>query len=144
MNDPKAQYEQQLSAMKAAGLNVPAPAYLHFGARLIDYQPDKSLKVSFPLRPEHENPTGSTLGGMLSVFFDLVYGPFSYLVARGPAVSLDLNTTFIKPLITEKDQEVIVEAVLINQSKSYLLMEGKAYKKDGTLVATSTTRMRKL
>ncbi|MEM6299521.1 MAG: PaaI family thioesterase, partial [Bacteroidota bacterium] len=108
------------------------------------YVPNQSLKIKFPLRPELENPTGSTLGGMLAVYFDLVYGPFSYMVARGAAVSLDLNTTFIKPLITKKDEFVIVEAVLLNQSKSYILMEGKAYKPDGSLVATSTTRMQKL
>ena len=143
MNDPIHAFEQQLAVMKKSGLNVPAPAYTHFGGSLEELAPEKHMKVSFPLRQEHENPTGGTLGGMLAVFFDLVYGPFSYLIAKGPAASLDINTTFIKPLTTA-DERVFVEATLVSQSKSYLIMEGKARKQDGTLVATSTSRMRKL
>ncbi|MGF1533597.1 MAG: PaaI family thioesterase [Bernardetiaceae bacterium] len=137
------QFEQQLAALKAAGLNVPAPAYTHFGGELLALVPDERIRIAFPLKAEQENPTGNTLGGMLAVFFDLAYGPFSYFVARGPAVSLDLNTTFVRPLSTT-DARVEIEVWLIEQSKSYLLMEGKAYKSDGRLVATSTSRMQKL
>ena len=84
---------------------------------------------------------GQILGGYLPQFFDLTFGPLSYLVTQKPTTSLDINTAFVSP-VTPKDEEVVLVASVVNQSRSYLLLEGRATVGEGRLVATATSRMR--
>ncbi len=59
---------------------------------------------------------------------------------QGPATSLDLNVCFIKP-VSPADKKIIIEAKIVSKSKTFINFEGKAYKEDGTLLASSTSRM---
>ena len=121
-------------------ITVPPLSFIDLGGEIIDYKPNKSLKVSFPIKEKYNNPMNITLGGYFSVFFDLTYGPFSFMEIQGPATSLDLNVSFIKS-ISISDSKIIIEAKIVNRSKTFINFEGKAYKEDGTLLASSTSRM---
>ncbi|ACN13838.1 conserved hypothetical protein [Desulforapulum autotrophicum HRM2] len=121
-------------------LTLPPESAKEMNAELIEYVEEESIKVKFPLYEKYNNPVGLILGGFLPVFFDLSFGPLSYLVAKKPATSLDLNTTFIRP-ITIKDKEIIIKASVINKSKSYLILDAQAFNSKNDLVATATSRM---
>jgi len=77
---------------------------------------------------------------MIAAAFDNTYGPFSYLLVKGPCTTLELNVSFVRPT-SIKDKDLIVEVNVLSKTKTQLLMEGKAHTPEGKLVATSTTRM---
>jgi len=124
----------------AEGLAMPPKCFIEMGGRFIDYQENKSIRLGFPVQERYSNPAGNLLGGMISAAFDNTFGPLSYLAAKKPTVSLDLNITFIKP-IRPKDLELIVEGNIVKISKKFIIFEGKAYNPDNELIATGTSRM---
>jgi len=75
------------------------------------------------------------------MYFDMAFGPFSGLITNAATTSLDLNVTYIKPLMV-RDEYVHVKAYVISQSKQYLNVRGEAFKGDNILVATATSRMK--
>ncbi|RLD74999.1 MAG: hypothetical protein DRJ07_18870, partial [Bacteroidetes bacterium] len=115
-------------------------SFVDLEGEILEYNEGKSLKVSFPIKEKYNNPMNLTLGGYFSVFFDLTYGPFSFIETQGPTTSLDLNVSFIKP-VSIIDKKIIVEAKIVSKSKTFINFEGKAFKNDGTLLASSTSRM---
>lgn len=120
---------------------IPPPFAKITQGEFLEYVPEKSLKMSFPIKEEYNNPFGIMFGGFYGLFFDHAFGPFSGLVAKNPTTSLELNITYIKSL-TAADEAVIVEVEVINKSKSFILLQAKAYsKKRDILVAAATTRM---
>jgi len=121
-------------------LTLPPESSKEMNAEIMEYVEDESIKVKFPLYEKYNNPAGIILGGFLPVFFDLSFGPLSYLAAKKPTASLDLNTTFIRP-ITIKDKEIIVKASVVNRSKSFLILEAQAFNSKNDLVAAATSRM---
>ena len=125
---------------KEQGITVPPLSFIDLGGEIIEHKPTESLKISFPLKEKYNNPMNNILGGYFSVFFDLTYGPFSFMEAKAPTTSLDLNVSFIKPIST-KDNNIIIEAKIISRGRTFINFEGKAYKEDGTLLASSTSRM---
>ncbi len=111
------------------------------GMEFISYDDhDQIMHIRMPIKPEFNNPINITFGGTHGMYFDMAYGPFSGLVTKAATTSLDLNVTFIKPLMVSDDY-VHVKAYVISQSKQFLNLRGEAYKAEGTLVATSTSRM---
>jgi acyl-coenzyme A thioesterase PaaI-like protein len=122
-----------------SGVTIPPPAIKGLEPTFLEHIPNESFKVSFPIKESYNNPFGITFGGYFGMFFDAAFGPFSGMTAQQGTTSLDLNVTFLKPL-APKDKNVIVEAKLVSKSKSYLLIEGKAYSEGGVLVATATSR----
>jgi uncharacterized protein (TIGR00369 family) len=121
-------------------LTLPPESSREMNAEIIEYVEEESIKVKFPLYEKYNNPAGIILGGFLPVFFDLSFGPLSYLAAKKPTVSLDLNTTFIRP-VTIKDEEIIIKASVANKSKTFLILEAQAFNSRNILVASATSRM---
>ncbi len=121
-------------------ITVPPLSFVDLEGEILEYNEGDSLKVSFTIKEKYNNPMNVTLGGYFSVFFDLTYGPFSFIETQGPTTSLDLNVSFIKP-VSVTDKNIIVEAKIVSKSKTFINFEGKAYKNDGTLLASSTSRM---
>jgi len=141
MNDLTKRLYKALSSQKGAEkLAFPPPFMRTLEMEYLAYEQGKSATVSFPIKASYNNPMGVTFGGYFSMFFDAAFGPFSSLTAKAPTTSLDLNVTFLKPL-RAKDEEVIVEVEVVSLTKSYLILHGRAYKKDKVLVATATSRM---
>lgn len=121
-------------------LTLPPNSFTEMNGKIIDYIEDESIRVRFPLYEKYNNPAGTILGGFLPVFFDLTFGPLAYLVAKKPTSSLDLNTSFIRP-ITIQDKEITIQSTLINKSKSYLILDAQAFNNKNKLIATATSRM---
>ena len=121
-------------------ITVPPLSFVDLEGEILEYNEGEFLKVSFPIKEKYNNPMNITLGGYFSVFFDLTYGPFSFIETQGPTTSLDLNVSFIKP-VSIIDKKIIVEAKIVSKSKTFINFEGKAFKNDGTLLASSTSRM---
>lgn len=107
---------------------------------LIDYREGLSMTMRFAIRAEYDNPMGRTFGGAYALFFDATFGPFSTLLTGTITTSLDLNITFIKPLST-LDEYIDIEAKVVSQSKSFVVLSGSAVNKSGDLVATCQSRM---
>jgi len=119
----------------------PPPATKGMDIEFIEFDKEKGFfHIRGPIKESYNNPGGVVFGGYYGMFFDACFGPFSFLIAKSYVTTLELNLSFLKPLKV-KDQYWHVEAHLVNQSKSFLIMEGKAYKEDRTLIATATTRM---
>lgn len=122
------------------GLAMPPKCFIEMGGRFVEYKENKSIKLAFPVQERFSNPAGNLLGGMISAAFDNTMGPLSYLTAKRPTASLDLNVTFIK-YIRPEDKELIVEANIVKISKKFIIFEGRAYNPDNELIATGTSRM---
>lgn len=140
MMDTENIYKDMAKMAGGKHLTLPPNSSREMNGKIIEYIAEESITVSFPLDEKYNNPAGTILGGFLPVFFDLSFGPLSYLVAKQPTSSLDLNTTFIRP-ITAQDKEIVVKAKVLNQSKSYLILEARAFNTENELIATATSRM---
>lgn len=132
-------FKNMLQITNGEGL-FPPPATKHLDIEYLDYEEGRFLKHKAPIRESYYNPGGTVFGGYYGMFFDAAFGPFSFLEAQTYCASLDMNICYLKAL-TVADQEILVTANLLNKSKSFLIMDAKAHKLDGTLVATATTRM---
>ena len=133
-------FSDMMKNMSGSGVEIPPKCFTEIGGQMIEFNEKDYIKIAFPVQEKFSNPAGNLLGGMISAIFDNTFGPLSYLIAKKPTVSLDLNTTFIKP-IHPKEQELIVEAKIIKMSKRFILFEGKAYNPANELIATGTSRM---
>lgn len=121
-------------------LTIPPECFKAMNAEIITYDKGQSIEIKVPLYEKYNNPAGLILGGYIPTFFDLAMGPLSFLVAKKPTTSLDLNTAFIRP-ITVKDKEITVKSSVLNHGKSYLILDGQAFNSRNDLVATATSRM---
>ena len=101
---------------------------------------EQIMHIRMPIKPEFDNPFNVTFGGTFGMYFDMCFGPFSGLITRAAATSLDLNVTYIKPIMVS-DQYIHVKGYVNSQSRQFLNLRGEAFKEDGTLVATATSRM---
>jgi uncharacterized protein (TIGR00369 family) len=124
----------------AEGLAMPPKCFVEMDGKFLEYKENQSIKMSFPVQERFTNPAGNLLGGMISAAFDNTFGPLSYLTAKKPTASLDLNITFIK-YIKPENGNLIVEGNIVKISRKFILFEGKAYNADYELIATATSRM---
>ena len=129
--------------MPDAPVTLPPRCYEDLEARILNYEEGTSIEISVPLQEKFNNPAGIILGGYIPTFFDLAFGPLSYLVAKRPTTTLDLNTTFIRP-ITVRHEAIRVRARVVNRGKTYLVLDGQAYNAGDALVATATSRLQLL
>ncbi len=125
----------------ASALSLPPPSFEEANAEIIEYTEGESIVVKIPLYEKYNNTVGVILGGYLPMFFDLTFGPLAYLVAKKPATSLDINTTFIRP-IKSLDGFVTIKSSVVNMSSSYLLLDARAFVSEDKLVAMATSRLR--
>jgi acyl-coenzyme A thioesterase PaaI-like protein len=107
--------------------------------RFVAYEQGKSLSAAFPVLERYEGPSGVMQGGMITAAFDNVYGPFSYLLTAAYCITVNLNTSFVRP-IARQDGELIVAVNLVDRTKQFLLLEGTARSPQGKLVAQSTSQ----
>ena len=129
MNDrtglPEAIIQKLISKFPKGSGQFPPPAFDMVPSEFVSHVEGKSMTLRFPIVEKYSNPMGITFGGIFGMFFDKVMGPFSSLEADGPTTSLDLNVTYLKPLRVQ-DKYVDVTAEIISNTKSFLLLQGKA------------------
>jgi len=117
----------------------PPPFAKTLEGEFIEFEQDH-CKMKFPIKPSFNNPFGITFGGYFGMWIDCSMGPFSGFVAQAPTTSLDLNITYIKS-VSPKDEYVYATVNVVNKSKSFLNLEARITKEDGTLCATGTSRL---
>ncbi|MEZ5001531.1 MAG: PaaI family thioesterase [Chitinophagales bacterium] len=127
---------------KSVEIELPPKAFKTFNGKIIDYIPGESLTTIFPINEAHSNPAGMLLGGMLPVFIDMTMGPFSTLETKSMCLTLDLNTTYLKPVFP-KDKYLRIVATIIKHSKNYFITEAKVYNSKDDLIGVSNSRMQK-
>ncbi len=140
VNDPEFIFNELKKTAPSDRVSFPPPVASILDGEFLEYEEGKRMLMRFPIKPEYDNPFHITFGGVYGMFFDMAFGPFSGLVTQAATTSLDMNITYLKPL-SIKDEYVYVEAIVESLSKQFLILSGKAYKTDDTLVATCTSRM---
>ncbi len=84
----------------APGFPIPPIGKL-LGGRFESHDPIAGiLRVSFQTKPEHANPAGAVMGGIVAAFLDDCMGPLIVGATGGEKfpVTLDLHTTYFKPV----------------------------------------------
>lgn len=119
-------------------LDLPPQSNLTLGTTYTEIELGKMISATIPFNAQFMNPIRVFQGGFLSAAFDEVFGPLSYMAASRPVVTLELNTTFIRPFVA-KDEFIHLRADLIAQSRSLIIMRAEAKTKAGKLVATATS-----
>jgi uncharacterized protein (TIGR00369 family) len=120
-------------------ITVPPPSFLDMKAEIISYTKNKSISVSFPVMENQTNPMGFMQGGYIAAAFDNAYGPLSYLVAKKPTTTIDMNIQYIRGVAI--GQNVIVTASVEAKGFSTIHMTAEMKTDKGKLLATSTTNL---
>lgn len=129
-------------AEKFAGLGVrlelPPASNKAMSTEYTEMDAGKSLTARFPFNPAFTNPVKLFQGGFLCAAFDEVMGPLTYMAAGQPAVTLDMNTSFVRPF-TAKDEYIEIKAEIVSKTKTVLFVRAEAKNKEGKLVATAVS-----
>lgn len=133
--------EEMVESMKSSPIpvTIPPPSFITMKAEILEYEKNKRLIVTFPIEEYQTNPAGFMQGGFIAAAFDNVYGPLSYLIAKRPTTTIDMNIQYIRGVTT--NQIVQVEAKLIAKGFSTLHMSAEMISEKGKLLATSTTNL---
>jgi uncharacterized protein (TIGR00369 family) len=127
---------QSLSRDHALGATFPPNCFTAMQAKFVEYDSRRTLAVTFPVLEESLNPLRTMQGGFIVAAFDNVFGPLSYLAARYPCITLNLNTQFIRP-IAPGDQ-LTVRATVVSRNAQVLQMSSEAFNSRNRLVATAS------
>jgi uncharacterized protein (TIGR00369 family) len=133
-----AQLKKHLGPMP--GVEVPPKIFVEMQGRFLDYIPEHSIICSFPSLEKYASPVGAVQGGILAAAIDNTFGPFAYLVAQRPCATVTMNMTYVRP-ITAGEGEMVVEARLVQKTKSLLFMSARLTNDDNRTVCTATTTM---
>lgn len=118
-------------------VQVPPESFLDMEGQFEEYEKNKRLVVSFPVKANQTNPIGMMQGGYIAAAFDNTFGPLSYLIAKRPCVTMDMSQQYIRSV--ETGQRVRVEAKVIAKGFSSIHMNAEMYSEKGKLLATANT-----
>jgi uncharacterized protein (TIGR00369 family) len=119
-------------------MKIPSPSFVTAGGKIIAYEKKRLLRSAFPVPEEYSNPAGFLQGGYITALLDDTFGPLSYLAAGRPAVTLNLSTTFLRP-VPVSEEYLVVEAEVISRGRTVLTMNGRVENSRGRLVTTATS-----
>ena len=119
---------------KGIDIQLPPASMLELQIEYLEAVPGKSIKGKVPFQKRFTNPIKTYQGGILSAAMDDFFGPLSYISAGRPCTTLSLNTTYLKPF-TEKMEYIIIEAEVLQQTKSFIFMRAVAKSPEGALLA---------
>ncbi len=120
-------------------ITVPPPIFIQMESEIVSYEKNKSLTVSFPVREDQTNPMGMMQGGVIAAAFDNAFGPLSYLVAKKPTTTIDMNIQYIRGVAI--NQKVFVKAQIEAKGFSTIHMTAEMKTEKGKLLATATTNL---
>jgi uncharacterized protein (TIGR00369 family) len=132
--------DRELKALQGSASNdlpMPPPCFVTMKGTFLRYEPRTLLTASFPVTKEMLNPVGTMQGGFLAAAFDNVLGPLSYLAARTPCVTIDLNTQFLRGI--EAGETLTITARVVSRSPQTIFMTGEAFNGKGKLVGTASS-----
>ena len=119
--------------------NVVSNCFEFMKPSLMDYKPMNNIKVKFPVQPVYLNPNRAMQGGFISAAFDNVFGVFCFLSSGRHGLSLDLNTSFFRPIY--ENDELTITVYLNHLGGTLIHMRGEAHNNSGELAAVSDTKM---
>lgn len=125
--------KEQMNA-KGIDLQLPPPSQLELQIEYLEVIPGKKIKGKVPFQKRFTNPIKTYQGGFLGAALDDHFGPLSYISAERPCTTLSLNVTFTKPFI-EKMDFCIIEAEVLQRTKSFIFMRATVVSPDGDLLA---------
>lgn len=122
--------------LNAQGIDIQLPpaSMLELGIEYLEATPGKNIKGKVPFQKRFTNPIKTYQGGILSAAMDDHFGPLSYITAGRPCTTLSLNTTYLKPF-TEKMEYVIIDAEVLQKTKSFIFMRATVTSPEGVLLA---------
>lgn len=115
-------------------IQLPPPSQLELQIEYLEVTPGKKIRGKVPFQKRFTNPIKTYQGGFLSAAMDDHFGPLSYITAEKPCTTLSLNVTFLKAF-TEKMGHCIVEAEVLQKTKSFIFMRAMVLSPDGELIA---------
>jgi uncharacterized protein (TIGR00369 family) len=134
--------EKELEEFKrgaGSGMPFPPPCFMSMKGEFMEYESRNSLTVDFPVLKESLNPQSKMQGGFVAAAFDNVFGPLSYLSARGPCTTLDLHTQFIRGI--DAGDRLRIVAKIIARGTSTIFITAEAFNSANRLIATSSTNL---
>ncbi|MCE9598960.1 MAG: PaaI family thioesterase [Spirochaetia bacterium] len=135
-------FDQELRALKVppeVAKNLPPPSFIDMEGKFEGYVTRKEITVSFPVLPRYCNPLGNMQGGFITAAFDNTFGPLSFVAARNPTTTIDLDTQYIRPI--QPGDRLTVTAKVMLRGFSIIYMTAEAVNKAGKVIATATTNM---
>lgn len=134
-------FNEMAEQFKSLGfeIEIPPSSMTTHGANYIHYELGTVLVAEFPFNERFLNPLKAYQGGFLCAAIDDVFGPLTYMAAKKPALTIQMNTTFIRPF-TAKDKKITVRAEVISKSKTLLVLNAVVRTEEGKLIATSTSQ----
>ncbi|GAA0338807.1 hypothetical protein GCM10008967_31360 [Bacillus carboniphilus] len=95
------------------------------------------LEMTFPITPFALNSLDIVHGGVTATVLDTVMGTYAHMLISKDraAVTSEMNLHFLAKGVGEK---IYSKATLIHKGNTRLVMEAKAYREDGTLMAHAT------
>jgi uncharacterized protein (TIGR00369 family) len=118
---------------------LPPKCFTHMHAEFVEYESRQMLKVSVPVLEEYLNPMKAMQGGFITAAFDNTFGPLSYLAARHPCITLQIQTNYIRPILA--GDTLTVTARVVSRGGNTMYLSAEAHNSKGKLVATATTHM---
>lgn len=142
MNDYEAEFWAGMRSLLAGRgeMEIPPPSFRHLEGRVIEYLPGVAIQCIFPVPVHYANPAGLVPGGMLTAMFDTCFSPLALLVTHRGCSSLNINTTFLRPVKADAG-EVTVEARVRATTRSLLFLEGRVTNQEGRTAATATSTL---
>ena len=128
--------------LKTLGVNLelPPPSLKELNLEYIEIVPDQKLVAKIPFQKKFTNPIGLYQGGFLAACLDEVFGPLSYMTARRPCMTLSMNTTYLRAF-SEKMGHSLIEATVLQKTKSFIFMRAEVKSPEGELLAHAETHV---
>lgn len=120
-------------------ITLPPPSFVDMNAEIVQYVKNKSITVSFPVLTKQTNPMGFMQGGYIAAAFDNAFGPLSYLVAKKPTTTIDMNIQYIRGVTNNQTVQVIASIEARGFSTIHMIGEMKTSR--GKILATATTNL---
>lgn len=125
----------------AEEMEMPPPVFREMGGEITAFDRDGgTIRTVWPIRDRYRGPTGVVQGGVVTALFDNTFGPLAYLSGEAFFVSLDLRTTFVRPLGPDTGR-VEITAELVDRTRRFLILRGEALRENGSRAALCETTM---
>ncbi len=130
----------ELSRLSSGRIKKLPPCVEILQGRPLQVVTGQEITHSFPVSEQFTNILGSMQGGFITAAFDNVFGHLGYTISAGQQiVSLNISTTYIKPIFPGDELNITVR--LKHHGKSTAYMEGKAVNKMGETIAYAQTNL---
>ena len=100
---------------------------------------DDKCTAYFTPRKEHQSYTGRMHGGLVAVLLDEVTGNYLYCKEGKPSYTAKIEIRYRQPLVI--GEEVLCTGREVKRKGRMVEMAGMICKKDGTILAESTSKM---